>query len=73
MKAIEIMITNSDLVFKLEDDLGDHLFYLTSRTGKQFTFDICNGYVAFYGNRKYDLINYVDSDYINQTLNLIKR
>lgn len=72
LKAIEDFLVNSDLVFKVEDETGDYLFYVTSNSGNQFTFDVCDGYVEFYGDLSHDLINYYDSDFIEKTLNLIQ-
>ncbi|RYM32907.1 hypothetical protein ERX46_12700 [Brumimicrobium glaciale] len=73
LKAIENFIINSDLSFKVEEDeMGDYLSYLTSKTGKQFTFEVNGDYVEFYGDRSHDLIDYCDSNYIEKSLKMIQ-
>ncbi|PWH86482.1 hypothetical protein [Brumimicrobium oceani] len=72
LKSIENFIITSNLTFRVEDDKGDYLFYLTSKSGLPFTFDVCDGYVEFYGDKSHDLINYYDSDFIEKTLKMIQ-
>lgn len=72
LKEIENLIIISNLTFRVEDETEDYLFYLTSKSGNQFAFDICDGYVEFYGDRNHDLVDYSEADYIERTIELIK-
>ncbi len=73
LKAIESFVSNTKLSFRVEDESGDYLFYLTSKTGEQFTFEVCSGYVEFYGDKSHDLINYSKPNYVDETITMIKR
>jgi len=73
LKEIENLILDRQLAFRVEDDSGDYLFYLTSKANKQFTFEVCSGYVEFYSDDSHDLINYSNPEYINKTIGMIKK
>lgn len=73
LKEIENFILDNELSFRIEDDSGDYLFYLTSEANKQFTFEVCSGYVEFYSDDSHDLINYSNPEYILETKRMIKK
>ncbi len=72
LKEIENFIIKSNLTYGVEDETGDYFFSLTSKSGNQFTFDICDGYVEFYGDSNHDLIDYSEAVYNERTIELIK-
>lgn len=73
LREIENFIFDNELTFRVEDDSGDYLFYLTSKANKQFTFEVCSGYVEFYSDDSHDLINYSNPEYIHETIGMIRK